>query len=385
MTQKIAVITGSRAEYGLLYWLLREIQKDPEWTLQLLVTGAHLSPEFGLTFRQIEQDGFDIAAKIDIQLQSDTPLGITQSMALCTHGFGAHFDRLKPDIVVGLGDRFELFSALSAAVPARIPIAHIHGGEQSEGAIDDVFRHAITKLSHLHFVSTDLYRKNVIQMGEHPDRVFNVGALGIDSITKLPLLSKEALEKELNFTFGLRNLMVTFHPATREEQTAHTHFQTLLDTLDTLENTHIIFTKPNADTNGRILITMIDHYVRTHPHTTVAFTSMGQLRYLSTLQYVNAMVGNSSSGIIEMPSFKKATINIGNRQAGRLRVPSIVDCDPQKKSILDAFATVYSPSFQEQLSCIQSPYGTGNTAEKIIKILKTVTLSALIKKRFYSL
>jgi len=291
--RKICVITGTRAEYGLLYWLMKEIEDDQELELQLVVTGMHLSPEFGLTYKEIEKD-FLIDKKIEMLLSSDTSVGISKSMGLAQISFAEAYSDLKPDLVVVLGDRFEIFSAVSAAMIAKIPVAHLHGGEATEGLIDEPIRHSITKMSHLHFTSTEEYQNRVIQLGEQPSRVFNVGGLGIDNIKKLDLLSKPDFEKAINFTLGEKNILVTFHPVTLENSTAKIQFQALLDSISEMQNTKIIFTKANSDTDGRVINNMIDNYVAKH-NNTVAFASMGQLKYLSALQFMDAVVGNSQA------------------------------------------------------------------------------------------
>jgi GDP/UDP-N,N'-diacetylbacillosamine 2-epimerase (hydrolysing) len=307
MKRKICVVTGTRAEYGLLYWLMKEIESNKDLELQLIITGMHLSPEFGLTYKEIEKE-FKIDKKIEMLLSSDTPVGISKSMGLAQISFAEAYDELKPDIVVVLGDRYEIFSAVSAALVSRIPIAHIHGGEITEGAIDEAFRHSITKMSHIHFTATEEYRKRVIQLGENPDRVYNVGAMGIENIRRIKLLSKEEFEKSINFKLNEKNILVTFHPVTLENNTAENQFSELLEAIDKLKNTNIIFTKANSDTDGRIINKMIDEYVLKNRHKAIAFTSLGQLRYLSAMQYVDAVVGNSSSGIVEDPSFKIGTV-----------------------------------------------------------------------------
>ena len=385
MKRKICVVTGTRAEYGLLYWLMKEIQADADLQLQIIATGMHLSPEFGLTYRQIEKDGFKIDKKIEILLSSDTPVGISKSMGLGMIGFAEAYADLKPDIVVLLGDRFEIFSAASAAMIARIPIAHLHGGEATEGLIDEPIRHSITKMSHLHFTAVEEYKRRVIQLGEDPARVFNVGGLGIDNIKKLKLMSREELEDSINFKLGPKNLLVTFHPVTLEHATAGEQFQNLLDALDQLQDTKFIFTKPNADTEGRIIIKMIDDYVSRNSHKAIAFVSLGQLRYLSALKFVDACVGNSSSGLAEVPTFKIGTINIGDRQRGRIKADSVIDCEPMKDSILSAIRKLYSKEFQGKLKNVKNPYGEGGAAEKIKKILKEVDLTGILKKEFHDL
>ncbi|HEX5329456.1 UDP-N-acetylglucosamine 2-epimerase [Sulfuricurvum sp.] len=381
--RKICVITGTRAEYGLLYYLMSAIEADPELELQIIATGMHLSPEFGLTYKEIEKD-FTITKKIEMLLSSDTPVGISKSMGLAQISFAESFEELKPDLVVVLGDRYEIFSAASAAMIARIPIAHLHGGETTEGAFDESIRHSITKMAHLHFTAAEEYRDRVIQLGEHPDRVFNVGGMGIDAIKRITLLEKSELEKNINFTFGTKNLLVTFHPVTLESHTAAEQFQALLNALDTLEDTHIIFTKANSDTDGRIINAMIDTYV-SHNTKAVVFASMGQLRYLSALQFVDAVVGNSSSGLLEVPSFHIGTINIGDRQKGRLKALNVIDCEPTQEAICESLEKLYTPEFQQQLSTVKNPYGEGGAVEKIIHILKNTPLADLLKKSFYDI
>jgi GDP/UDP-N,N'-diacetylbacillosamine 2-epimerase (hydrolysing) len=382
--RKICVITGTRAEYGLLRCVMQGIQDNSELTLQIIATGMHLSPEFGLTYQAIEQDGFKIDRKVEMLTSSDTPVGIAKSMGLGLIGFADALDELKPDLIVVLGDRFEIFSAVSAALVARIPVAHLHGGEATEGLIDEAIRHAITKMSHVHFVAAEAYRQRVIQLGEQPDRVFLVGGLGIDNIKRLQLLDRDALEDSLDFKLGRKNLLVTFHPVTLETATAADQMAELLAALEDLQDTHLIITLPNADTDGRTLIKMVEKFVAQHPNAR-AYTSLGQLRYLSCVAYVDGVVGNSSSGLAEVPSFKKGTINIGDRQRGRLQTASIINCEPNRESISAALRKLYSTDFQECLSRVINPYGEGGASEAIISEVKSVTLDGLLKKRFYDL
>ena len=384
MARKICIITGTRAEYGLLYWLLKEIESDKELQLQVIVTGMHLSPEFGLTYKEIEKE-FKINKKIEMLLSSDTSIGISKSMGLAQISFAESYDELKPDIVIVLGDRYEIFSATSAAMIARIPIAHIHGGEKTEGAFDESIRHSITKMSHLHFTATEEYKNRVIQLGEDPSRVFNIGGMGIENIKRLKLLSKDEFEKSIEFKLNSKNILVTFHPVTLENSTAKEQFQQLLDAIDELEDTNIIFTKANSDTDGRVINQMIDEYVTKNSHKSIVFTSLGQLRYLSALQYVDAVVGNSSSGLAETPSFKIGTINIGDRQKGRIKASSVIECEPNKDSILKSFEKLYSKEFQETLKTTINPYGDGCASKKIVEILKSVDLKNILKKSFYDL
>ncbi|NQT06203.1 MAG: UDP-N-acetylglucosamine 2-epimerase (hydrolyzing) [Candidatus Omnitrophica bacterium] len=382
--KKICVFTGTRAEYGLLRPLMEEVRKDKAFKLQIVASAMHLLPEFGSTYKEIERDGLKIDEKVKIFLEDDTPVGINRSVSSAILKLSKAFVKLKPDMVVILGDRFEAFSAATAAMIWRIPIAHINGGEATFGVIDEAIRHSITKMSHLHFTSTDEYRKRVIQLGEQPDRVFNVGATGLDSIKRMKFLSKKDLEKELSFKFAKRNLLVTFHPVTLEKGTSKKQFGNLLNVLDSLKGTHIIFTMANADTEGRIINKMIDKYVAKRPYKSKAFISMGQRKYLSTMQFVDAVVGNSSSGIIEAPSFKIGTVNIGDRQKGRIRTESIIDCSPRKEDIKKAIRKLYTPEFQKTLKRIKSPYGDGSASKRIAKIIKTVK-GLLLKKEFYNI
>ena len=381
--RKICVVTGTRAEYGLLRGVIDGIVNSPVLELQLIVTGMHLSPEFGLTVQEIEADGHRINRKVEMLLSSDTPVGVSKSMGLAMIGFADALDDLHPDLLLVLGDRFEIFAATSSALIARIPIAHIHGGELTEGAFDDAIRHSITKMSYLHFVAAEEYRQRVVQMGEHPDRVFLVGGLGVDAIQHLKLLSRDELEDSIDFKLGTRNLLITFHPVTLEFSTGAQQLHELLSALDDLQDTHFIFTMPNADTDGRILINMIQDFCSKRPHTKF-FSSLGQLRYLSCIQYVDGVVGNSSSGLCEVPSFKKGTLNIGDRQKGRIRAPSVIDCAPTKKSILEGLQKLYSPHFSQTLADCVSPYAGRDTVASIVNVLENTT-PLLVKKSFYGL
>lgn len=385
MKRKICIVTGTRAEYGLFYWLLKGIESDPDLQLQIVATGMHLSPEFGLTYKLIEKDGFKISKKIEMLLSSDSSTGISKSMGLGIISLAEAFEELIPDIVVLLGDRFETFAAAIAATVARIPIAHLHGGEITIGAVDEAFRHSITKMSHLHFTATEEYRSRVIQLGEDPLRVFNVGGLGMDNVKKLKLMCRKDFEDSICFKLGSHNFMVTFHPVTLEHATAGEQFQNLLCALDELEDTRLVFTKPNADTGGRIIIKMIDEYIHNNSHKAIAFVSLGQLRYLSAMQFMDGVVGNSSSGLVEAPTFKIGTINIGDRQGGRIKADSVIDCNPTKDSILKAIKKLYSEEFQERLKYTQNPYGEGGAAKKIKKVLKEKKLADILKKQFYDI
>ncbi len=379
--KKVCVVTGSRADYGLLRWVMRGINESSKLELQLVVTGMHLSPEFGLTWRDIETDGFRIDKKVETQLNSDTPVGIAKAMGLGMVGFAHTYSDLQPDVVLVLGDRYEIFSAAAAALPACIPIIHLHGGETTEGAIDEAIRHSITKMSHMHFVATDEARRRVLQLGENPEFVFLVGGLGIDSILRLPLLSRQELEKALDFEFARRNLLVTFHPVTLEPGTSSRQMAELLSALDQLANTNLIFTMPNSDTEGRVIVGMIEEFVGSHANSS-AFTSLGQLRYLSCINQVDGVVGNSSSGLLEVPSFKKGTIDIGNRQKGRERATSVIHCEPESGEILSAINRLYSSEFQKTVAETQNPYGNGGASEAVVEQIERANLDGLLGKVF---
>jgi GDP/UDP-N,N'-diacetylbacillosamine 2-epimerase (hydrolysing) len=385
MTRKICVVTGTRAEFGLLRWLMQEIQHEPELELQVLATGMHLSPEFGLTYREIEQAGFVINAKVEMLLSADTASAVTKSMGLGLISYADAFDRLAPDLIVVLGDRFEIFAATAAALIAGIPVAHLHGGETTEGAFDEAIRHSITKMSHLHFVAAEEYRRRVIQLGEQPERVFLVGGLGIDAIKRIKLLDRVALEESLGFKFGPRNLLITFHPVTLEgEISSGQQMDELLAALGELDDTHLLFTMPNGDTGGRELAAMVNQFAATRQNVRV-YTSLGQLRYLSCMKYVDAVVGNSSSGLAEAPSMGIATIDIGDRQKGRLSASSVINCEPTQQSISRALSTVFDPSFRSTLTSAKNPYGSGGASKKIAEIIKNHDLKDLLKKSFFNL
>lgn len=384
MNRKICVITGTRADYGLLRWVMQGIKDDSDLTLQVIATGMHLSPEFGLTFREIEKDGFQIDRKVEMLTSSDTAVGIAKSMGLGMISFADALNELKPDLILVLGDRFEIFAAVSAALVARIPVAHLHGGETTEGAFDEALRHSITKMAHLHFVAAQEYFQRVIQLGEQPEKVFLVGGLGIDNIKRLKLLNRAELEESIDFKLGHKNLLITFHPVTLENSTATEQMAELLEVLAELEDTHLIFTMPNADNDGRALIKMVHQFVALHPYAR-AYTSLGQLRYLSCIAQVDGVIGNSSSGLTEVPTFKKGTINIGDRQRGRLQAASVINCEPTRKSIQAAMKMLYAEDFQATLKQIQNPYGDGGASEQVIQIIKNCALDGITKKSFYDL
>jgi|CXWL01.1.fsa_nt_gi GDP/UDP-N,N'-diacetylbacillosamine 2-epimerase (hydrolysing) len=384
MSRKIAVVTGTRAEYGLLYHLMRELQNQPDVQFQLIVTGAHLSHDYGYTVKQIEADGFPISAKVDMQLSGDAPAHIARSMGICTGEMAKIFAQLKPDIVVILGDRYEMLATATAAMVMCVPIAHIHGGESTEGLIDEAIRHSLTKMAQIHFVSTNTYRDRVIQLGEQPASVHLVGALGVDAIRKTVLLSRDELEKSLDFKLGKKNLLITFHPVTLENNSGREQMEDLLSALSELSDTQLIFTMPNADAGGHGLMEMINNFVSKHKNAR-AYSSLGQQRYLSCVALVDAVVGNSSSGIIEAPSFKKPTINIGNRQSGRVKAESVIDCEPSKNSILAALQKAYSQEFQASLAIVENPYGNGDSCKKIVDTLISVDLVDILKKQFFDI
>jgi UDP-hydrolysing UDP-N-acetyl-D-glucosamine 2-epimerase len=382
--RKICIFTGTRAEYGLLKPLMDEIKSDPDLELQIIASCMHLSPEFGLTYKEIENDGFTIDEKIEMLLSSDTPSGIVKSMGLGMIGYTDALNRLKPDITVVLGDRFEALAFAIASFVNRIPIAHLYGGEATEGLIDEGIRHCITKLSYLHFTSTEEYRKRVIQLGEDPQRVFNVGALGIDNIKKMKLLTKDEIESKLGIKFKSKNLLITYHPVTLKKDESEKEFKALLNVLKELEDTLLIFTKPNADTEGRKIIKLIEEFVKENGDKAVVFTSLGQLNYLSIMQYVDAVVGNSSSGIIEAPSLKVPTINIGDRQKGRIRAESVISCKGAEDEIKKAINIIYDENFRKKVKDVKNPYGDGNSAKRIKEILKTYKIDS-IEKSFYNI
>ena len=383
--RKICVVTGTRADYGLLTPLLHEIKNDKDLELQLVVTGMHLSPEFGSTYKEIEKE-FKIDRKIEILLSSDSSIGVSKAMGLANISFSETFQESKPDILVVLGDRFEIFSAVSTAMILRIPIAHLSGGELTEGAIDDSIRHSITKMSHLHFVATQEYKNRVIQLGENPNRVHNYGEAGLDNIINLKLLSKGNFEKSINFILDKQSLLVTYHPTTLDViEKVEEDFKNILEVLDELENTSLIFTKANSDEGGRLINNMIDNYIKTSSKKAIAFTSLGQLRYLSALQYVDAVFGNTSSGIVEAPSFKIGTINIGTRQKGRVQALSVINSTNEKQSIQNAIGKLYSDEFQSQLQSVVNPYGKGNSSYNTKEILKNIDLDNIIKKSFWDM
>jgi len=379
--RRVCVVTGSRAEYGLLYWILKEIDASLELDLYLVVTGMHLSPEFGLTFNAIEQDGFKIAKKVEMLVSSDSAVGVAKSMGLGLASFGELYDELKPDIVLMLGDRFELLAAASAALVSTIPIAHIHGGEITEGAFDDAIRHSITKMSHLHFTATEVYRRRVIQLGENPERVYNFGAPGIENIKRRPVLDRSEVEATLGIELCDPSLLITWHPATLSPGQSRIQLECLLSALSSIRAT-LIFTHANADTEGREVNDLIKEFVTKNSNRSVHHASLGQDLYLSTLRYVSGVVGNSSSGVIEAPSIPVASVNIGDRQKGRISATSVIHCDVDQDAISHAINQILDGKIQSRLGETLNPYGDGNVATRLVSVLETVELDKIIKKRF---
>lgn len=385
--KRIGIMTGTRAEYGLLKPLMQEINKDNDLELYLIVSGMHLSPEFGMTYQEIEEDGFEINAKVEMLLSSDSPAGISKSIGLGVIGFADEFQRADLDMLILLGDRYEALSAAICAMVMRIPIAHLHGGELTEGAIDEGIRHSITKMSYLHFTSTEQYRNRVIQLGENPERVFYVGALGVENIKKINLMTKEELERSIHFEIDENTVIVTYHPVTLENNTVEEQFLNLLEVLDRNPKIRMIFTKANADTNGRIVNELIDKYAAQNSERACAFVSLGQKRYLSALKYCRIVIGNSSSGIIEAPSFGKPIINIGDRQKGRICADSVINCGYTQQEIQQAMETALTEEFENKARNCRNPYEKENTAANIISVIKDYLLNDKInlKKRFYDL
>lgn len=385
--KRIGIMTGTRAEYGLLKSLMQEINKDNDLELYLIVSGMHLSPEFGMTYKEIEEDGFEINAKVEMLLSSDSPAGISKSIGLGVIGFADEFQRADLDMLILLGDRYEALSAAISAMVMRIPIAHLHGGELTEGAIDEGIRHSITKMSYLHFTSTEEYRRRVIQLGENPERVFCVGALGVENIKKINLMTKEELERSIHFEIDENTVVVTYHPVTLENNTVEEQFLNLLKVLDRNPKIRMIFTKANADTNGRIVNELIDKYAAQNSERACAFMSLGQKRYLSALKYCRIVIGNSSSGIIEAPSFGKPIINIGDRQKGRICAGSVINCGYTQQEIQQAMETALTEEFENKARNCRNPYEKENTAANIISVIKDYLLNDKIKlkKGFYDI
>lgn len=384
--KRICILTATRAEYGLLKPIITKLMSVTEFDVRIVVTGAHLSPEFGLTYKEIESDGMLIDKKIEILLSADTPSAISKSMGLAMISFADYFEELKPDMLIVLGDRYETLAVCSVAMNQRIPIAHLYGGETTEGAVDESIRHAITKLSYLHFTSTEKYRQRVIQLGENPERVFCVGAIGIENILKEKLLSKEGLEESLHFKLDKPYAVVTFHPVTLEGDYAKEQFQALLDACRSHGYMKFIFTRANADAKGRIINKMIDMFVKENENA-VVYTSLGMRRYLSALRYCSMVIGNSSSGLLEAPSFGIPTVNIGDRQKGRIQADSVINCSPVYEEIIDSMELALSNEFIGKAKKTINPYGDGDTSSKVISVLKKFVLEDRVnlKKKFFDI
>lgn len=386
MKKNICVVTGTRAEYHLLTPVMNEIKNTEGLNLVLAVTGAHLSEDYGNTYIDIENDGYKIDVKVPILNDINDESNVNIAMAKAIIGFDVFFKENRPDMIVLLGDRYELMSVAIVAMNYRIPIAHIHGGETTEGAIDECIRHSISKMSMLHFTSCEEYRKRVIQLGENPNRVYNVGALGIENIKRYDRLTIKELEDSLNFDLNNHFAVVTFHPVTLEDNKAEQEFNELLEALDCFNDLKIIFTKSNADVGGRIINNMIDEYVKRNSDRCVTVFSLGMRRYLTALSYADIVIGNSSSGIIETPSFCVPTVNIGDRQKGRVQAKNILNCEPQKDEIIKTIEKGLSPGFRLYVKDTVSPYGDGNTSKKIVKIIKEyLSNEPDMKKSFYNI
>ncbi|MBF0623617.1 MAG: UDP-N-acetylglucosamine 2-epimerase (hydrolyzing) [Magnetococcales bacterium] len=382
--RRVAVVTGTRADLGHLHWIMHEIRADPGLQLQVIATGMHLSPEFGRTETEITAAGFQIDARVEMLLSGDTPVSIAKSMGLGLIGFADALDRLRPDLLLVLGDRFEALVAVQAALPARIPVAHVHGGEASEGVMDEAVRHAMTKMAQLHFTAAEPYRQRVIQLGEDPARVFNVGAPGLDHLTRTPLLDRDAWMAATGFRLGPTNLLVTYHPVTLEAQGPETAVAALFEALDRFPDAHILFTRANADTAGRVINRLIDDYA-SHRSGAQVVASLGTVRYLSALRFMDAMVGNSSSALIEAPCFGLPAVNLGDRQQGRLRAASVIDAPEDSAAIAQALHRALAPGFRAGLQDMIPPYGRGGAARAIARILANFPLEHILKKRFFDL
>lgn len=383
--KKICVVTGSRADYGLLSWLLRELQQRDEFQLQLVATGMHLSQQFGATVEQIERDGFVVDARVEMLLASDSAAAISKSVALGVAGFADILDRLCPHLLLVLGDRFEIFAAAQAAMFASVPIAHIHGGELTEGAVDDAIRHAISKMAHLHFVAADPYRRRVIQLGETPERVFDVGALGVEAIRRSTPLSRDELSRSIGFDLAAPYFLVTYHPETLGCVAPEQAAEELLCALDAFPDYRVVFTGVNADAGGRSIDGLIRNYVVRNPGRAALWQSLGQQRYLSAVRHAEAVVGNSSSGLIEVPALGVPTVNIGTRQGGRVRASTVVDVVEDRGAIAEGIRKALSAEFRQACREATIPFDGGNTASRITDVLAATDFRPLLRKRFFDL
>ena len=381
---KICIVSAIRSDYDLLAPIIKKMNRDKDFEVKLVVTGAHMSPEFGLTYKNIEQDGIVIHKKIEMLLSSDTPCGISKSMGMAMMGFGEYFSENEFDVLMVLGDRYETLAVCCAAMNARIPIIHLYGGETTQGAIDESVRHAISKMSNLHFTSTKEYRDRVIQMGESPDRVYCVGAMGVENVMNTPLMSRDELSKSLDMDLCNPYALVTFHPVTLENNSSQEQITELLKIFDKLKCMQFVVTLANADADGRVINKMVEEYARTHKNVHV-YASLGMVRYLSAIKYSECVIGNSSSGLIEVPSFKIPTINIGDRQKGRIQAESVINCEPNYDSMLRAINMAMSDSFKKNINNVVNPYGDGNTSEKVIEIIKQHKDKFNLKKKFYDI
>ncbi len=383
--KKVCFISGSRSDYGLLMPLMNLIKKDKNFIFQLIVTGTHLSERHNSTFKEIIKDKFKINYLININVKGQKKEDICKSMSIATKNISFKLKLLKPDLIILLGDRYEIFSACSAAFVHQIPICHLHGGELTRGSIDDGFRHSITKMSNLHLVSTEKYSKRVKQLGENPKNIYVVGGFGVDTIKKTKLLKRDELEKKLGFRLGPKNILVTYHPETVFNSNPKKDFGEILKALKKHSDIKVIFTKSNADLNGYVINKMIDKFVQSNNSKYHCISSMGQQNYLSTLNYIDIVIGNSSSGLLEVPSFKKATINIGTRQKDRMKASSVIDVKPKFKDITKAIKKAYSGEFKKILKKTINPYGSGGASKKTYKILKKLKMKQLIKGKFFEI
>ena len=383
-SKKICIITGSRAEYGLLKNLILRLKKNKKFKIKLIVTGSHLSEKYGFTLREIKKDSLNIENKINLNFKKDNTIGISNSISLGLNKFVKIFEKLKPDLILVLGDRFEIYTSALAALLCRLPICHIHGGELTEAMLDDAFRHSITKMSHIHFAANQIYKKRIIQLGENPKNVYNVGGLGVDSIKKQKILKKSELEKFLNLNFLKKSILVTFHSETLNRKSTKKNFNELLRALKKIQNTTIIFTMPNHDIDSSIIHSSILKFVKNKKNS-FFFKSLGQKVYYSCCKYMTCMVGNSSSGLLEMPTFKKFTINIGDRQKGRIKAKSVINCKFNSQEIYKKINFVLKSKNQLKIKNVKNPYGEGGATDKIISILEKVNLKDILNKRFYDL
>lgn len=384
--KRIVIVTATRAEYGLLAPIIKKLMKVSEIDVKVVATGTHLSPEFGMTINEIKEDGVKVDKEIDILLSADTSVAISKTMGLAMLGFADYFAECKPDALMVLGDRYETLAVCIAAMNEQIPIIHLHGGEATEGLVDEAVRNAITKLSFLHFTSTETYRNRVIQMGESPDRVYAAGAIGVENAIKTELMTKAELEKSLGCQFAEKMAVLTFHPVTLENDTAKKQISELLEALDSFPDITFICTKANADRDGRIINKYLSDYVDRH-NNAFLFDSLGMKRYLSALSCATFVIGNSSSGIIEVPSFKIPSINIGDRQKGRIQAESIINCMPERSDIEGAIRKAISTEFNMKIRDVVNPYGIGNTSDVIVETTTDYLLNDKLKvqKPFYDL